>query len=165
MRKRWLITSLLCSTLLFAACGDDETEENEADVEETDELESDGQLRFDDAEYIEDVNFSTLLRDPDEYSPLPIEVTGDVVQVVEGFEDDFTMYLMNRVEDEQGKTGQMFFVFIETEYIETNLIEDDRVQVQGIFTDTYTYETTGGITSTVPLVYLQNAHIWFNAND
>lgn len=113
-------------------------------------------------EYENEVDWSILMREPDKYLSLQVQALGDVVQVIEDYEDNYNLYLLNEVRDGVGNTRNYFFAYLEKERLGKKILKGDRIQVYGNFAGDHTYNTAGGSTDTLPLVYLHDYQIFFN---
>ena len=94
--------------------------------------------------------YEDYARNPDTYAFQNVQITGEVIQVVEG--DDVIVYRI--VTDDA--YDQIWYI----EYVpvpgESRILEEDTVTVYGIYYGIYSYESVMGGTISVPAIYAEN---------
>ena len=105
-------------------------------------------ISLDTSEYSE-YSYDTLARYPDEYTGRKVQITGEVLQVIES--DDVSGY---RIATERTRYGysadEVFMVLGSTPSV--RILEDDIVTVYGTSSGLYTYETVMGGTLSIPSI-------------
>lgn len=146
---------MVMSVFLLAGCatsGSEELEETaEVETEETNHIPD--EVNHDD--YWTELEYDDFARYPDDHHGNKTNIVGRVMQVVEGVEDDFTMFLHS-----QNVSNKTSFFFIETDLLDERILEDDEVRFYAVGSGEYSYETTQGATRTVPLFYIHDYEIY-----
>lgn len=102
-----------------------------------------------DPDSYKDAEYDAIRRNPDEYYNKKTYFVAEVFQVVsEG--EEYNEYLMD-IKSESSLN--LAYVIIEKERLLDRLLEDDFVQLFGKPMNEMSYETTGGSSSTVPIMY------------
>lgn len=92
----------------------------------------------------EDLDYDANARDPEAYTGTMVKFSGTVLQVME--DDDYVIF---RIATDGGYDDVVYAVYpIPDNY--KRFLEDDKVQVYGISTGVYTYETVMGSEVTIP---------------
>ena len=91
--------------------------------------------------------FEDFSRRPGAHTDEAIRFDGDVLQVIEG--DDFSEYRIAV----DGDADNVIYVFLDDSSRTTRVLEDDDVTVYGRFDGTVTYESTTGVSITIPSCY------------
>ncbi|HEL2057723.1 TPA: hypothetical protein TY768_000891 [Streptococcus suis] len=92
-------------------------------------------------------DYKTILRDPEKFFGIKIGLINlEIIQIIE--EGKYTKLLGYTPNDD------LYMLFIETNRLETKLLEDDVLHVNGRYVFDMEYETQGGSDKTVPLIYI-----------
>lgn len=97
--------------------------------------------------------YKELARDPSKYEGKYTHVKGEVIQVLE--EDDDVTLRVNITKDDYFWTDTILVFYQRKSSTESRILEDDIVDIYGIFGGMFTYETVLGGSATVPLVFAQ----------
>lgn len=101
----------------------------------------------------EAVSYDNLARNPDDYKFKPVTITGQVMQAQKSGKGYMLLVWQNDDSD------QMVMVMVPKSYKPDNgnILEDDEVTINGYAFGTQEYDTTGGSTNDVPLIYADQA--------
>jgi|GEM_PF-2968446 phage protein len=155
---------LLFSIFVLGACGNSATSSttSETSTTQTTELDLSKEENYFDAlvSKIEVVNkdnyksenyqryaYNTILRDPDKFAKTKLRIDNlKVVQVLT--EGKYTKLLVSN------SSSDFYMLFIETNRLQTKLLEKDLITVNGRYLFTYDYTTTVNTRKSVPLIYI-----------
>lgn len=107
---------------------------------------------FNPSDYRKDITYESLMRTPDKYKDMKIQMTGEVAQVIEGEEE-----LELRIYFEE--TYDCGYLVCDPDVTDVRILENDNVTFYGVYQGLYTYETVGGSEETVPLFSVDNLQI------
>lgn len=100
--------------------------------------------------------YKTIFRYPDDYKGKLAKFTGQVVQVIENYDEetyDSYSYRVNVTKDNWGFYDDTVYVtFFSTDKTKPRILEDDIVTVYGKLEDLKTYETIFGESVTIPSI-------------
>lgn len=105
-------------------------------------------ISLDTSEY-EEYSYDTLARYPDEYTGKKVQITGEVLQVLE--DGDVSGYRIATEKTRYGYSADEVFMVLGTSP-SVRILEDDIVTVYGISTGLYTYQTVMGGTLSIPSI-------------
>lgn len=128
----------------------EDTEENTENVEKPTESQSTEEksmekinTEFHASDYRMDITYESLLRMPDNYKEMKIQMTGTVVQVLEGKGE---LDLIVNVENADNT-----YLVCQSDVTDVRILENDEITFYGVYQGVYTYETVVGSENTVPL--------------
>jgi|GEM_PF-5829273 len=108
---------------------------------------------FDSQSYFTSITMDNLMRDPNSYIKQKVNLLGNVFQV--STKGKYNLYLIQSNQE----NNPTFAAVIETDRLETNIIEDDEVTIYGKSLHNYVYTSTSGATETVPFIYIDAYNI------
>lgn len=92
-------------------------------------------------------DYKDLMREPGKYTSAKVKIiNAKIIQVIDA--GKYTEYLITTPNDD------IYMAIIESDRLETKLLEDDVVYFNGRPLLTYKYPTTGGTLKEVPLIYI-----------
>lgn len=122
----------------------DDTFVNDTSTDESSDNNSSADQKFDSVNYPV-VSFDSLARTPDQYESKNIQLTGKVLQVIEGDDENNLRVAVN------GDYNDVVLVeYFRGIMLGTRVLEDDKVTLYGISMGTTTYESTMGADITIP---------------
>lgn len=95
----------------------------------------------------ESLEYKGVSRNPSDYIGRHVKFSGKVLQVIED-----SGLVAFRVAS-KGNYDDVVFVMMDIPDNYSRILEDDRVEVRGMYGDLYSYETVRGDTITIPMVY------------
>ena len=101
------------------------------------------------------IKYTKLARHPKDYETRDIKIRGEVFQVIENTDDDYTTLLL-RV---GGDWDKIMLVYIYNEFLDTRVFEGDEVRCYGLFAGLQSYENFFDMTQTVPMMYADKIYI------
>lgn len=93
------------------------------------------------------MEYKGVSRNPSDYIGRHVKFSGKVLQVIED-----SGLVAFRVAS-KGNYDDVVFVMMDIPDNYSRILEDDRVEVRGMYGDLYSYETVRGDTITIPMVY------------
>lgn len=116
--------------------------------DQNDAEDTDSQPTFNEKDYSTSITFDQIARTPDDYEGKLLALTGKVLQVIEGDEDNNLRVAVN------GDYDDVIYIVYDQEIMAgTRILEDDKVTIYGESENTTTYQSTLGGNITVPLIY------------
>lgn len=162
MAKAGLVMSILSFVLSFLllivlgmGSGESATQKittEEVTVEPTTEIQSTEkkteenkvETEFNLSDYRKDITYESLMRTPDKYKDMKIQMTGEVAQVIEGEKQlDLRIYF--------GETYDCGYLVCKPDVTDVRILENDNITFYGVYQGLYTYKTVSGSEETVPL--------------
>lgn len=134
----------------------EETRTEEIDVEENITTEKEittEEAPSDWSEYASDITYDQLARTPDDYVGAAIQMTGEVIQLMEG---DDTNAIRLATDDEW---NNIIYIEYESSITAERILEYDKVTVYGWYYGIYQYESTMGQLISVPAIYAKHIEI------
>lgn len=127
---------------------DDDTDDEDTPSDQDDDEDIDSQPTFNEKDYSSSITFDQIARTPDAYEGKLLALTGKVLQVIEGDEDNNLRVAVNGDYDDV-----VYVVYDQDIMAGTRILEDDKVTIYGESENTTTYQSTLGGNITVPLIY------------
>lgn len=100
------------------------------------------------SQYASDVTYENLARTPDDYEGKAVTFRGEVVQVMEGEEENHIRLAVN------GDYDQMLYIGYEPQILEERILEGDYITIYGLSIGIYSYESTMGALISIPGVWV-----------
>lgn len=120
------------------------TQETEKMTTEIEEKENETKTGFNLSDYRKDITYESLMRTPDKYKDMKIQMTGEVAQVIEGEKQlDLRIYF--------GETYDCGYLVCKSDVTDVRILENDNITFYGVYQGLYTYKTVSGSEETVPL--------------
>ena len=98
------------------------------------------------SDYATDITYDDLARKPDDYEGKAICLKGEVVQLLEGEDENDLRVAVN------GDYDQMVYFVYDPDIIDTRVLEEDTITMYGNYYGIYSYEATSGTTISIPLI-------------
>lgn len=152
--------SLVALLALLSACGNTDGESSSEDNQDEEVAEESEYVHptpenINHDEYWTSLEYDDFARYPEENTGQKTNIVGRVVQVINGVEDEFTMFLHS-----QNVSNDQSFFYIQTELLGERILEGDEVRFFAIGSGEYTYETVQGASRTIPLFYIHDYEIY-----
>lgn len=106
------------------------------------------------SEYASDITYEQLARTPDDYKGKAIQLTGEVIQLLEGA--DGTNAIRIALDT---NWDEVVYAEYDSTILDERVLENDRVTVYGYYYGIYQYESTLGQMVSVPSLYAENIEI------
>lgn len=116
--------------------------------EDIDQDVDDVQLADENTEYRTDITYDDLSRRPDDYMYEYIEVSGTVLQLIEGDGENQLRVALN-----SNGYDDVILCAYEPTIVDERILEDDRITIKGMSLGIYQYESTLGGLISVPAIY------------
>lgn len=119
-------------------------------IEDIEQEVDDIQLADENSEYRTDITYDDLSRRPDDYMGEYIEVSGTVIQLIEGDEENQIRVALN-----SNGYDDVILCGYEPSIVEERILEDDKITIKGISVGIFQYESTLGGLISVPAIFAQ----------
>lgn len=106
------------------------------------------QVADENVEYRTDITYDDLSRRPDDYMGEYIEVSGTVIQLIEGDEENEIRVALN-----SNGYDDVILCGYEPSIVDERILEDDKITIRGISVGIFQYESTLGGLISVPGIY------------
>lgn len=128
------------------------TQEKEQTTTEIQAKESETKTEFNPSDYRKDISYESLTRTPDKYKGMKIQITGEVVQVIEE-EDELDIRICLE------GTADYIYLVCKPDVTDVRILDKDNITYYGVYQGLYTYETVMGGEETVPLFSVDSLNI------
>lgn len=159
-----LLTIIACCMLW--ACGKTATF-NESEEETTthkknkteysttaeDITESSERQTYSDSDYKTGITFDNISRNPKDYEGKLVYFTGEVVQLMEGDDENQIRLAVD------GDYDKMILIGYDPEITTSRILEDDNIEIYGVSVGIFQYESVLGQTISIPAVYVDKINL------
>ena len=128
-------------------------EKEEAERKKKEEAEKAQREKEEKEKYNTGITRNDIARDKDGLMGEYVKFSGKVVQVMQG--DDYNQYRF-AVNDDY---DQMILIEMASDLIDSNILEDDYITIEGMSFGNYTYTTVLGAEQTIPAVIVDNVYL------
>lgn len=115
--------------------------------------ESSERQTYSDSDYKTGITFDNISRNPKDYEGKLVYFTGEVVQLMEGDDENQIRLAVD------GDYDKMIFIGYDPEITTSRILEDDYIEVYGASVGIFQYESVLGQTISIPAVYVDKINL------
>ena len=166
MKKLSVLLLTIIACCMLWACGKTATF-NESEEETTthkknkteysttaeDITESSERQTYSDSDYKTGITFDNISRNPKDYEGKLVYFTGEVVQLMEGDDENQIRLAVD------GDYDKMILIGYDPEITTSRILEDDNIEIYGTSVGIFQYESVLGQTISIPAVYVDKINL------
>lgn len=115
--------------------------------------ESSERQTYGDSDYKTGITFDNISRNPKDYEGKLVYFTGEVVQLMEGDDENQIRLAVD------GDYDKMILIGYDPEITTSRILEDDNIEIYGISVGIFQYESVLGQTISIPAVYVDKINL------
>lgn len=115
--------------------------------------ESSERQTYSDSDYKTGITFDNISRNPKDYEGKLVYFTGEVVQLMEGDDENQIRLAVD------GDYDKMILIGYDPEITTSRILEDDNVEIYGVSVGIFQYESVLGQTISIPAVYVDKINL------